>query len=220
MALRIESLNNKICRTGLVLNALLYEADDSYFRTRDSYGHQSAVTGALWRPGGRYFDGVDDKINLPDAPALSPTSQITLEVWFNPARNSTYDRILSKLPNNLKGWSVYHVTSIGFQLWTGSSLGSTYSVSGVISSNTWYHVACVYDGSFMIIYLDGNITGTPTARTGSISYSALQPAIGADNESANDQFFNGIIGEARIYSRALTPSEILQNFLNTKWRYK
>ena len=33
-------------------------------------------------------------------------------------------------------------------------------------------------------------------------------------------FLPGIIGEIRIYNRALTPGEIQHNYLATKWRYR
>ena len=220
MILQIESRREYICSTGLVLHLPFYDIDGGAFKTKDSYGHQATVNGALWRPDGRYFDGVDDKINLPDVSPLSPTSQITLEAWFNPARTTGANRVISKFPNDYQGWSMYHGTAIGFQLYTGVSLGSTSSAANTITQDTWHHVVCTYDGFWMTVFINANLSGTPQVRTGLIVYTALQPAIGADNGAGAGQFFKGTISEVRIYNRALTPLEIQQNYLATKWRYQ
>ena len=211
---------NFVFDPSLVLYLPLFKAEGGAFKTKDSCGHQAAVNGALWRPDGRYFDGIDDKINLPDVEPLSPTSQITLEAWFNPARTTGANRVISKFPNDYQGWSMYHGTTIGFQLYTGASLGSTNSQANSITQDTWHHAVCTYDGFWMTVFINANVSGAPQARTGLIVYTALQPAIGADNGAGDVQFFKGVIGEVRIYSRALTPLEIQQNYLATKWRYQ
>jgi len=36
----------------------------------------------------------------------------------------------------------------------------------------------------------------------------------------NTNDFTGTIGEVQVYSRVLTPLEIHQNYLVTKWRYQ
>ena len=132
----------------LVLYLPLYKKDGSSFVSGEGYGHLGTVSGALWRPNGRYFDGVDDKINLPDVSPLSPTSQITLEAWFNPARTNT-GRVISKFPSDYKGWSMYHGAAIGFQLYAGASLGEAFSAANTVSQDNWYHAVGTYDGSYM-----------------------------------------------------------------------
>lgn len=72
----------------------------------------------------------------------------------------------------------------------------------------------------MKIFVNTDASGSPFAKTGSIVYSALQPAIGFDNGAGAGQPFQGTIGEVRIYSRALAPAEIKRNYLATKWRYQ
>ena len=203
----------------LAFYAPLYEADGGSFKSRDAYGHLCTVSGALWRPDGRNFDGVDDKINLPDAPALSPPSQITLEAWFKPSQTAAIGRIVSRFPSDYHGWSMYHSTTIGFQLYAGGSLGGAASAANTIAQGVWHHSVCTYDGANMTVYVNANVSGSPLAKTGSIAYTALQPAIGLDN-NVNWQAFNGTIGEVRIYNRALSALEVQRNYLATKWRYQ
>ena len=75
---------NIIFDPSLVLYLPLYGQDGASFMSQDAGGHLCAVTGALWRPDSRYFDGIDDKINCGHSPALNLTSGVTVEVWFKP----------------------------------------------------------------------------------------------------------------------------------------
>jgi hypothetical protein len=65
----------------LVLYLPLWSADlkgDSFY-SKDSYAHLCTVTGALWTPQGRHFDGVDDKIAVPYHSVFQITAEVTVE---------------------------------------------------------------------------------------------------------------------------------------------
>jgi len=66
------------------------------------------------------------------------------------------------------------------------------------------------------IYRDAGITKEST-RSDTISYLNTDLIIGEARNLARD--FDGRIGEVRLYNRALTPLEIENNYLATKWRY-
>ena len=53
---------NFIFDPSLVLYLPLHQRDGSSFMSKDAYGHVCTVTGAVWTPEGRLFDGVDDYI--------------------------------------------------------------------------------------------------------------------------------------------------------------
>ena len=53
---------NFIFDPSLVLYLPLYQLDGASFVSKDAHGHLCSVTGALWRPNGRWFDGTDDTI--------------------------------------------------------------------------------------------------------------------------------------------------------------
>src|SRR3990172_13167350 len=72
----------------LVFYVPLYELDGTTFQSKDAYGHLCTVTGALWRPQGRDFDGTDDVISAPDHNALDITGTVTLISWFYPYTTS------------------------------------------------------------------------------------------------------------------------------------
>lgn len=78
--------------------------------------------------------------------------------------------------------------------------------------NQWSNLALVYDGSAAKIYVNGVLGGT-TAISGSIlTYNPATPyVIGSDNYaySAYHGNFYGTLDDVRLYSKALTGSEIL-----------
>jgi hypothetical protein len=73
------------------------------------------------------------------------------------------------------------------------------------TTGVWTHVAFTYDGSWVRGYLDGvEILAVPETSTIQPRHNSLR--LGVDG--AYQQFMNGLIDDLRIYSRALTPTEI------------
>jgi hypothetical protein len=86
----------------------------------------------------------------------------------------------------------------------------------VLSSTTWYHVSVTYNNGSPKIYINGVLDAS--------SSQTLTPA---SSYYGNDigrlgfgmQYFNGRIGDVEVYNRALSPSEVYQNFNALKNRY-
>ncbi len=79
-----------------------------------------------------------------------------------------------------------------------------------LTLGTWQHVACVYDGSQLIAYVNG-VAGAASPATGNLGTTQVLPiAIGAGiDASSNVQArFAGMIDDVRIYARGLDPIEI------------
>ncbi len=92
-------------------------------------------------------------------------------------------------------------------------IGDAYKTltTAVLNADVWYHALLTYDGSSMVLYLDGVPTAT-AAVTGTVSYNAdlNWMTIGANvttSGNAVDKFI-GQIALARIYTNALTASEV------------
>ena len=75
-----------------------------------------------------------------------------------------------------------------------------------MTTDTWHHVALVYDGVRKSIYVDG-VEDARTATTGQIAVSAYNLYIGANAQQAG-RYFHGELDDVRIYSRALLPEEV------------
>lgn len=98
-----------------------------------------------------------------------------------------------------------------FRVNTDNGIASVRSANG-IANGTWYHLAGVYDGSEVRLYVDGVLVDS-TAHSGDVV--AYDPArvlsIGKSTHSNNSfRAFNGTVDELRIYQRALTEAEIIR----------
>jgi len=205
----------------LVLYLPLYQVDGSSFMSQDAYGHTCTRTGALWRPNGHYFDPTDDQIVITDHSALRLTTYVTIELWYCP--NTTFDssatayRSFCGKTGGNQGYTLRLEPSAGkahFYLGDNATYHHFYSAKTSWAANTWFHIVATYDQVNGSLYVDGNLDlATPNAGI-SIYPKVIDMHIGTGNP------IDGIVGEFRIYSRALSAVEIQRNYLATKWRYR
>jgi len=83
--------------------------------------------------------------------------------------------------------------------------------SSALAAGTWYHIAGVYNGTQMLLYLNGVQSGTPITMT-PVSSSLTEANIGA--HSGHDQNWNGTIDEVRISSAARSAAWIKFEYYN------
>ena len=85
-----------------------------------------------------------------------------------------------------------------------------------LSLNTWYFPAVTYsDSTGWKLYLNGREDGTSASTT---TFNGNQEIVIGAYSSGNN--FTGRISNIQVYNRALTATEIFQNYHATKGRYK
>lgn len=167
-----------------------------------------------WGAGALMFDGVDDYVNLGDNAVLQPTSNLSVESWFK--TTSTADmRIVRKRGY---GYSL-NVTSgkVSFLIVNSAATAFQTTSTQKYNDGLWHHAVGTYNGSTVSVYVDGQNVGSTAA--GTIYYSAGGVSIGRDGDYSGS-YFQGIIDSTRIYSRALTASEILSNFNSSRIEFQ
>lgn len=151
------------------------------------------------------LDGVDDYIEIADAPELDITSELTVAAWINmrsfPAELHT---IVSK------DWNYeYHVNSSGqVYWWWNDSTGTTRSLTtaGSINLNQWYHVAVVYESGSQTIYVNGAPWAT-ASYNGTLRVNDLPLFIGTDWNFIS-RAFDGFIDEVYVIPQAYSQAEV------------
>ncbi|UYV13151.1 MAG: metallophosphoesterase [Phycisphaera sp.] len=149
------------------------------------------------------FDGVDDAILVPSHAASVAQGPFTLECWFNARSFSGRRGLVTKTQSSEYGFFVSNGV-LGFS----NHLGGGYRnnrVLDAIETDTWHHVAAVYDGNATRVYLDGELVSTEGVdpawdrRT-----NGLPLIIGADPDGSGNpmSFFEGQIDEVRLSNTA------------------
>ena len=90
----------------------------------------------------------------------------------------------------------------------GGTIGSGESwISGPSASpvGSWTHVALTYDGSLLVLYVNG-VQVASTAVSGLIQASSSPLWIGGNQPYG--EYFKGLIDDVRVYNRALSQAEI------------
>jgi hypothetical protein len=174
------------------------------------------------------FDGVDDRVKLQNTNTWFPisTSAITIDTWikspglasgntYNGIISLTYGLTLSTISNGNVFFRVYDSV-----LLTIVNLEST----GInCNDNKWHNVVGTNDGTTSKIYIDGVFnTSTPVTFNGNTNpawYSNPNICIvGWEVNNANRNF-NGNISIVKVYNKALSDKEVLQNYNTLKSRY-
>jgi len=150
------------------------------------------------------FDG-NDKVKLAGIASSDATGSLSLWVYptdiyiENIVYQSTGTDLLLVLSGN-KG--------ICFGINTSSSrkeLCQSVDFSDYI--NKWNHIIGVYDGSNMIIYVNGSSIGT-TTHTGNVSLSSSDDLLFGLNAFNNTDGLNGFLDEVGYWNDALSASEV------------
>ncbi|MEM6365073.1 MAG: LamG-like jellyroll fold domain-containing protein, partial [Planctomycetota bacterium] len=154
----------------------------------------------------------DDEFELPDGP-------FTLEAWVKPFSSSGYAGMVAKTQGS-EFALFYDEGSPQFDVHLDGKYVTAKS-STVIEVNQWSHIAGVFDGSHVQLFVNGQLVDAKPG-SGARGRNRLPLLIGADPDRAGrvSRPFSGMIDEVRlttgaVYSTAFTPDWRLQSLETT-----
>ena len=171
--------------------------------------------GASWSASGKFggalsLNGGSQSLYDTSSPSYLPVgnSSYTQSVWFKPDVVSG--------TGGLVGWGDYgssrrtnalrlYENSGGFRhYWWGADLDCT-GTQCPISTGTWYHVASTWDGTTRKLFVNGVLKRSDIP--GANDATAANFHIG---KTCCSEFFNGLIDDVAIYTRALSAEEVAE----------
>lgn len=176
--------------------------------------NNGTVTGATWTTG-RYnnalsFSGSNQYVTVADSNSLDLFKTGTIEFWTKKNANNNNQTYISKgsaVPYFLVDESG---TTGRIRFYWGDG---TVTTTNAVPLGVWNHIACVYNGTDLRIYINGVLAVTPAAfqlHTLAPNGSALYLG-----RSQSGTYLNGSLDDVVIYNRALSAGEVQQRFVNT-----
>jgi len=164
------------------------------------------------------LDGTGDYVEVTHDASLSLTGEMTLSCWIKPTA-LTGNTVLIDKGRSISangGYIVYcQDNKIIFYLLDGASPSPSFITTAVVSTGVWTHIVALWDGTYVAgsikIYFNSvNQAGVETNYGTDPLANVLPVYIGIYNPGSG--LFNGSIDEARIYNRALSPTEIAEHY--------
>jgi hypothetical protein len=224
---------NEIVREGLQLH---YDVNNYYSWPNggSSWNNLAATHSTLGINGGMgtsTFNGVKGWNMNADGAFLSgnydgtqPNGMATYEAWLYPAASevTSGDRgCVILVHGNCSQYMSWNKSSQYLSTyWYCSDSNGYHETNGPTPRKAWSHWCTVWDSRAgrLYQYVNGvasNVT-VGIANTTNSGASGSNILIGREGSSRQ---FSGSIAEVRVYNRALTPSEVMQNFLAGKQKY-
>ena len=138
-------------------------------------------------------------IRIANVPQQINTS---LSAWVKRSTLSVHEEIIT--PNG-RGPALIQ----DYQKFRGNvhtSMYTPYVKSGDFNDQAWHHIVITYDGTFVKLYVDGNLEGTSNSPQPFFD-DILYYRIGVTSYYP-DSFWKGAVDDVRFYSRTLSASDV------------
>jgi len=167
---------------------------------------------------GRYFDGIDDYVEVPDSPSLNVTS-FTIIAWIYLNKFTGAVVVKGRRAFDIIGYESYllgfrdWIPDWGLRLdWTDGTIGWL-TQAGVLELNKWHFIAGSYDGNTARLYYNEQLitsyTFNKTLTTVAYPLYISEPTMG---------LLNGQLSLLGIFNRALDLDEIKYIYEETQTR--
>ena len=189
----------------------------------------NGVTFSETNKGCLLLDGSNDYIGLPQITQNQTFGNYTFSIWFSPTINITpsntnYYMVMEAQNTLLNGVDNYlHLLGnasgrISFQ--TFNPFGIIYSTTNNWVANNWYNITCTYNilTSTMSLYVNGILEGTSTSLNCYFNTNTYFN-LGTYSSPGKTWFLPARINNFMVYTKTLSPQEVLQNYNVLKSRF-
>lgn len=158
------------------------------------------------------FNGSSNVITAPNN-AIFDTQTPTVEVWIKTNAINQNGFWFEKGTVNTQYSLFQEGTNI---VWRQGGNSQYTTTASYINTSNWAHIVGTFTTGNRRTYINGNLV-TSDSLSASVGVNGSGITIGSYNSGG--YFYNGSIGVVRVYNRALSASEVQQNFAAIRSRY-
>ncbi len=152
------------------------------------------------------FDGRVSVVNAPHTDVLASIQEVTVEAW---ARPTSISKSLSSCPvvstrGEAAGWELR--AGAGYASFLVHVDGEAIEVSTPLTPGHWVHLAGLYDGARVVLYVNG-VALASTDATGERTDAGMPLELGRSSADA-ERCFAGQLSEVRVWSVARSQAEL------------
>lgn len=184
-------------------------------------GTLTSTTFSSSNGGSLVFDGLNSISDHGTSSTLNLTTALTLDAWIYPTGwgEGSLGRIIQRTDASELGYILFAgntgIYSSGIVYVVNASTSVFTYINNVVALNTWANFTVTHGGGVATIYKNGiNIGSANLSQATTVSSNFY---IG--NRSAVDRTFQGNIPCVKVYNRALSATEVLQNYNALRGRY-
>jgi hypothetical protein len=170
------------------------------------------------------FDGADDYAVVGSFNQLpTGSSARTVNIWFNPNVTTWQSNINNLFFYGTAGanggtFGIDFDTYPNMDVYTWGGAGRDIIFSTTFPQTGWSNLSVVYNGGTTLSIYE-NSRNTQNVTVTALSTTNTSVWIGSINPSFQSWYYDGRISNIQIYNRALSATEILQNYDATKTRF-
>ena len=157
------------------------------------------------------FDGLDDYGSLGTVGGYS--NKFSCDAWFKTTSGATWKDILCGGCGDIIFTINGNAVNFGSQC-SSPIPHSNYSTT-VVNTGAWFFASVTYDAGVAKVYVNGILESTNTRAD--VSQTPGNLFVGSSGGSS--EFFAGSLATLKLYNRALSATEILQNYNAQKTRF-
>jgi hypothetical protein len=215
-----------LCQSVLILPTATQAAEDglvAHWNFDEGTGHQTRdkidqrvgkIHGATWIKQGEGFalslDGLDDFVRSEHDQIDGPVS---VETWIKPMGKSQGEAQL--VGHSMQAYTITYYCHADLVYWYIAD-GSN-NLRGHVDMGRWNHVVGTFDGSEMTLWVNGRQIGAKQSK-----FKTYQPSqqmmVGSEGRPDLPRY-KGDVDNIRVYRRALSGNEIIENFKRQAVQY-
>ena len=160
------------------------------------------------------FDGTSGYAAMGDVFNFAGTTSMSLELWLKPAAADTsFRRVISKEALDGNGREGYLLAYEGsnYLSFERFESGVETAIGGSITPNVYSHIVATFDGTTMILYVDGAVVESSTAPQSIATFAASFNVATYSTQMTND-CVEGTFDEVAVYDHPLSAARVLAHY--------